>query len=104
MGGIIDWRMICWLIDILVIIDWWLDSLSAVLHVQQLEEAEARLNKTQEKSQNLQDDLHRSRQKDLDIQNRLEQAEAEVKRLNQNLNEAEKKAQVMKFSICFIIW
>nr|KAG5703043.1 hypothetical protein BaRGS_016204 [Batillaria attramentaria] len=58
----------------------------------QLEEKEHELSKLQNLSDNLQEDLHRSRQKDLEVQDRLEQAEAEVKRLSQSLTEAEKKS------------
>lgn len=61
---------------------------------QQLEEAEKELSKTHIASQNLHEDLHRSRQKDLEVQERLEEAEEEVKRLNNSLAETEKKAQV----------
>ncbi|XP_070176721.1 centriolin-like isoform X2 [Littorina saxatilis] len=69
------------------------EATSAKILQKQLEEAEKELHKNQNMSQNLHDDLHRSRQKDLEIQDRLEDAEDQVKRLNSSLAEAEKKAQ-----------
>ena len=68
---------------------------------QQLEEAEKELSKTHITSQNLHEDLHRSRQKDLEVQERLEEAEEEVKRLNNSLAEAEKRAQVTEDALTF---
>ena len=51
-------------------------------------------SRTHDVSQGLHEDLHRSRQKDMEVQERLEHAEEEVKRLNTSLVEAEKRAQV----------
>ena len=71
---------------------------------QQLEEAEKELSKTHIASQNLHEDLHRSRQKDLEVQERLEEAEEEVKRLNNSLAETEKKAQVTEDALTLSIF
>ena len=71
---------------------------------QQLEEAEKELSKTHIASQNLHEDLHRSRQKDLEVQERLEEAEEEVKRLNNSLAETEKKAQVTEDALTLSVF
>lgn len=76
-----------------------------VMLLQRLEDAEHELSKIQNLSQTLQEDLLHSRQKDQEAQSRLEQAEAEIRRLNQSLQETEKKAQVslsfLKISLKF---
>ncbi|XP_035827019.1 intracellular protein transport protein USO1-like [Aplysia californica] len=58
-----------------------------------LSELEDSLRKTEDLNSTLQDEVHRSRQRDPEIQSRLGQAETEAKQLRQTLSETEKKAE-----------